>query len=69
MTPTKTADMIAREMLEELADLERRMMIFGERYDQYGRQFESSLSPEMRAELDAAWQGFAERMKAAGADL
>jgi DNA anti-recombination protein RmuC len=66
MTQAEMANHVANEILEEVADLKRRFVIFGERYIQLGSQFADLITAEKKAELEASFKDFCDTIEAIG---
>ena len=64
LTPERMADFLAAELIDDLNVLANSMLVFDERWTRYGEQYEKLLSPERRAELEAAFQRFVDRIRA-----
>lgn len=63
LTPEKMAEFLAAELIDDLERFTDWILKFEERWTQYGAQYQSLLTPEKRAEVEAAFKRFHDRTR------
>lgn len=68
LSPEKMAEFFASELIDDVDKLADYLLEFGERWCQYGQQYEALLTSEKRAEVEECIQRFFSKLKHLGAE-
>ena len=63
LTPEKMAEFFVSELIDDLDRLADWLLVFEDRWSEYGQRYQHLLTPEKQAELEACWHRFHERTR------